>query len=274
MTAPFACVSTAVLSPKVIKVIKTSPLTLLVYLHQLTDYRTGKRTRPYAHAAAAAELGISERTVRTYFAALRKAELITARRLDHGVDFAFAHPDAERQESAVQPPPERKEVAVHEGQESAVQPSRGKNRDSESTNQNPYRGGRTMVGGQPPAAQPAALTPPDPEIELALQDARGVLGHDLTDEVQKTLRSALRQRHIPPGRRREAAAAVADSFARNQGRWSDNASYWGKRLLAWSPGSTRPKRVTGIAAVDAVFDRHGVPAAPGIDEEMRRVALR
>lgn len=100
---------------------------------------------------------------------------------------------------------------------------------------------------QPPATAPAApLTPPpvelDEEVEAAIRDAGRLLGHDVNDEVRKTLRSVLRLKHIPPGRRRRAAQDVAQSFVKAGGRFSDNAHYWGERLLNWvDPNRPAPR---------------------------------
>lgn len=293
MTPPFACISTAALSPKVLEVMGTSPLTLLLYLQTLTDYATGERTRPYTHTQAARTLGVSVRTINTYFQCLFQAGLIDIRRRDHGVDFTVTK--SEVQEPALHPQVEAPEVqepafqeasgvqtlALHEVQNFALQPSRGKTPDSESTNQNPYRGGRQLVGGQPPTAQPPPLTPPEEEGLLPYREDLAAVERRLKEALDAGIRRRIlgAVQALPELDTAAKAAAIraAGEVIADKG-WHSTPDLWTDRIRKAAVAAARPttRRLTGVAAVAAVFASHGIVDDPtrDINEEMRRVVAR
>lgn len=231
--------------------VATGILLLLTTRAPFTGRHAGEAPGKWTQKGLAGTFGCTERHVWTQLKWLQTSGYITRRRTQDGAQLAVARhpfrqiePELQFRSSQEEPEPEcgfqtesRTTVPVE-----PEPPFRFPIKDSESDS----KGGKTPSVVHATTSTPP-LEKPDEEIDAAIGDVERLLDHPVNDEVRKTLHSALRQKNIRPGRRRAAAQAVARRFAEKGGAHSDNASYWGQRLLAWVDPQRPPPRLSTAA---------------------------
>lgn len=215
----------------------TGILLLLTTRAPFTGPHAGEAPGKWTQKGFAERFGCTERHVRDQLKWLQDEGYIRRHRTQNGAELAVTRhpfrqeePEPEFRSPQEEPEPQFR-LQTESGTSVPVRPEpefRFPIRDSESSS----KGEKT-----PTVVHAAAVTPPpvelDDEVEAAIGDAERLLDRDLTEEVRRTLRSVLRQKHIRPGRRRLAVQTVAHRFIEKGGAFSDNASYWGERLLSW-----------------------------------------